>query len=756
MFKIILICLLVFRPQISLAQFLAPPASVKMDMERLKNEAFERCQHAFEAPIIPQIPLLDPPFDGRPESQGLVYQEELAVRSPALVDKNQFYFVARPRLALNKLPMDVYFDLDNSGFYQQKTWADANPDFTAAAIQPAILQNEIPAAGKVLTEIIVGHLSPTGDYPQLFDIRSSGYVRFAGFPPKVMGATLRLGAHHIFSQGASEDFPIIRKIFIATPNSKTASSFILLENQLFCAALKMDLQPGDGLENTNLIVDSHWYARSDFNWKSDTHTALVAFSSMFWKRTKLVGSTLESAAHDSDTFSVRPAKGNLQITPLALPQSGLAIQEMLTDSDQPKIWSLENVDRDPNHYVDFNSSLGKTNYNFRASYQIEILESNIKTGVSLYQLATDQEYADNIVAASTIRQDVPKAKNVAQSIHFKYKATAFYPGLEIPVPLIAQETELDECEFIRSQLLSLPDAGGTIEIPKGTFNCRSKILVNKSHVKIRGAGMAQTILRLQNQSPSPVLVIGADKIKQDTNGNWVTETHVTDVEVSDLTVDGNLENQDVTKECGNGICDGDIANIRNNAITIRGASYITLSHITTHSAISGGLVTEKYCDHLHVTDFTSYGNHFDGFAGYQTENSLFENVNLSRNHGAGISIDIQFNNNIFSGGVLDSNGDVGIFARNLKGNLFENLTISNSGNHGAFFAEAEHPNTCANDNEFRSVNFENSKGYGINIASVCTGNKLTGKTSFSKNSVGCYYVNPATVLAVGPEVVCQN
>ncbi len=177
--------------------------------------------------------------------------------------------------------------------------------------------------------------------------------------------------------------------------------------------------------------------------------------------------------------------------------------------------------------------------------------------------------------------------------------------------------------------------------------------------------------------------------------------------------------------------------------------------MTAHSAISGGLVTEKYCDHLHVIDFTSYGNHFDGFAEYQTENSLFENVNLSRNRGVGISIDIQFNNNTFKNGILASNRDVGIFARNLSGTVFENLTISRSGNHGAFFAEAESPGTCANNNEFRSVVVERSKGFGIDIASACVGNKITGNSVFEKNRDGCYFVNPATTMSVDPVTVCR-
>lgn len=314
----------------------------------------------------------------------------------------------------------------------------------------------------------------------------------------------------------------------------------------------------------------------------------------------------------------------------------------------------------------------------------------------------------------------------------------------------------DQCEFIRKAIGELPAEGGEISIPAGIFNCNDKIVLKKSHVKIYGAGRNQTTLRLADQSAAPVLVIGDDKVVKNETGDWVTLTRVSDIEVSDLTVDGNVVNQDVTQECGKGPCDGDVSNIRNNAITIRGASYVSLNRVTAHSSISGGLVTEKYCDHLKISDFTSYGNHFDGFAGYQTHDSLFLNMNLSRNRGAGISIDIDFNKNHFLGGLLASNGDVGIFARDTNDVVFENLTITKSGNHGAFLAASEHPDTCANNNEFRSVVIEGSKGNGIHISSPCVGNKVTGSSILTNNSLGCFYINSGTRMEVETSVNCKN
>jgi hypothetical protein len=320
---------------------------------------------------------------------------------------------------------------------------------------------------------------------------------------------------------------------------------------------------------------------------------------------------------------------------------------------------------------------------------------------------------------------------------------------------ISLTAKADDCEFIRAKLLIMPAAGGIIEIPEGTFNCDKMIVVKKSHVTLRGAGRTKTVLRLSDSSHVPVLVIGDEKVMQNSVGDWVTVTKVTDVEVSDLTVDGNLANQDPKNECAEGVCDGDVQNIRNNAITIRGSENVRLLRVTAHSAISGGLVTEKYCRNLVVKDFISYSNYFDGFAGYQTEDSLFENMNLSRNRGAGISIDIDFNKNHFLGGMLANNGDVGIFMRDSNDVIFEKLNIVHNGNHGVFLANnGVDPKTCANRNEFRSVLIENSRGQGIHIASPCVGNKLTEHSIIQKNEKGCYYVDGGATLTSDSTVRC--
>lgn len=396
----------------------------KMDPRRLREEAFARCQSPYEPPAIPRIPLLDPPADGAPGSVGMVYQEELAVRTRNLLDRDGFYFSPRPRAAVNTLPMEVFVDIEGTGVYRRRTWADANPDYSHPSIRPPISREQIPESGRVLTEVIIGHQSPRGDWPQLFDIRSSAYVRFAGYPPEVTGASMRLAAHRIFGRGApgapdaAEDFPIIRSIFLSVKDRSTANALILVESELFCGALDMDMAEGESAEIT---VDGHWYTRRDFDWAKDPHTGLIAYSSMLWKNERHTPWHDGDEAHDSDVLRVVFPGGLRQGHVIDVPERGLRVHEF----GFPLEWSLNNEDRDHRHYRDFEPALGATNYPWRASYRVRILESNVRLGLSLYEARPDGEYGDNLVAVSTIRQDIRKARHAGESVHVKYVTTAF-------------------------------------------------------------------------------------------------------------------------------------------------------------------------------------------------------------------------------------------------------------------------------------------------------------------------------------------
>ena len=404
----------------------------KMNIQLLKARAFEKCQVPFKMPVTVPVPVLDPPKDGAPESEGMVYQEELSVRTSNFLDEQGFYFSPRPRAAVNTLPMDVFVQHKKTDLFEKKTWEDANVDYSSPNIKPKISKGDIPEAGRVLTELIVGHKSPDGGYPQLFDLRSSAYFRFAGYPPQVTGASMRLGAHKIFgheadtSVGVKEDFPIVRSVYASINNSHIASALVIVENELFCGALSMQMTEGsNGTNDADVLVDSYWFLRENFDYKKDPNTALVLYSSMYWKTNDLLPNGKYVVAHDSDTIRVKSAAGVSSKYPIEPPAKGLRITDLSKDSETSE-WTLSNEDHNPAHFAKFESALGNTNYNFRASYKVQILESNVKTGVTIYEQATDAEYGDNLVAASTLRQNVKKSQSTNDFIHFKYRTTSFY------------------------------------------------------------------------------------------------------------------------------------------------------------------------------------------------------------------------------------------------------------------------------------------------------------------------------------------
>ncbi len=312
-----------------------------------------------------------------------------------------------------------------------------------------------------------------------------------------------------------------------------------------------------------------------------------------------------------------------------------------------------------------------------------------------------------------------------------------------------------DCDTLTADVNALPESGGTVLIPAGSFDCHRPVIINRSHVQIRGAGQGKTILRLADQVHAPLVVIGEPQIIIDALGNYVTAKRVSDIMVSDLTLDGNRLNHDEKKECGENICEGDPTGVRNNGITIRGASEVTIMNVTTHSMISGGMVTEKYCRNLKVKNFESYDNFFDGFAGYQTEDSVFSGMKLHNNLGAGISIDIDFSRNLIVDSELNDNRDVGIFARNLSGNRFLRVSIQRSGNHGVFMAEAEGKNSCARDNTFEDVNINGSKLAGFRLNNNCPGNKIIGTSNLCGNKSGGVSQETNGVLGLSAQVSCQ-
>jgi Right handed beta helix region len=250
-------------------------------------------------------------------------------------------------------------------------------------------------------------------------------------------------------------------------------------------------------------------------------------------------------------------------------------------------------------------------------------------------------------------------------------------GSTAPVARAATVATGRTCAEIQRAINALPRSGGEVRLRPTTYKCSASIVIDRDDVTLRGSGGA-TILRLADHANKPVLILG-----QTVAAPAVTRARI---HVADLSIDGNRAQQDF--ECSGGPCSATDF-LRNNGISLRRVEDVLIDHVTVRDARSGGLVTELGSRRVTVRDFTTFGNAFDGLAAYETEDSRFTGLYLHDNDGAGISLDIGFDDNIFDGGVLAGNKDVGIFMRDSVDNLFQGLQIRDSGSFGMFLAQVE-------------------------------------------------------------------
>jgi hypothetical protein len=265
------------------------------------------------------------------------------------------------------------------------------------------------------------------------------------------------------------------------------------------------------------------------------------------------------------------------------------------------------------------------------------------------------------------------------------------------------------CDKINEALKALPAAGGTVKLLAGRYDCANPVAIERDNVRLVGAGQDQTVLRLTDWTSKPVIVVGVMKAAPETVTFWPDEPStqwypihkVKNVVVQDVMVDGNRHNQyteylgkdffecyDQDNNVG-GKCDMDPENgpakfVRNNGFTIRGADNVTVRRVRADRALSGGLVTEKRCEHLLVDGFFSRDSVFDGFAGYETKESVFRNMRMEQEMFSGISIDLGFSGNVFDHVELLNNNDNGIFSVSVSHNTFRNLVSRGNKDKGVY------------------------------------------------------------------------
>ncbi|HEY3853447.1 MAG TPA: right-handed parallel beta-helix repeat-containing protein [Verrucomicrobiae bacterium] len=268
--------------------------------------------------------------------------------------------------------------------------------------------------------------------------------------------------------------------------------------------------------------------------------------------------------------------------------------------------------------------------------------------------------------------------------------------------------------------------GGEVDLGEGTYVVHQPIILQRDGQMLHGAGQ-KTVLYLADKANCPVVVLGSPVVR--------ASGPVTGLAVSDLLIDGNRKNQPV--EMWRAFPEGCLYN---NGIDVWNVDGANVAHVVCCRCRSGGLVSTARTRRLTVSDFTSFGNQFDGLACYSTEDSHFSNLNLHDNLGAGISLDLDFNHNIVDGAILSDN-DLGVFMRQSKNNTFAGMKINKSRHHGVFMAqtvEGNHPmpgSECVG-NSFEKLLVTNCGGraFLVNDA-TCVSNSIVS-SQFVANAQG--------------------
>lgn len=220
----------------------------------------------------------------------------------------------------------------------------------------------------------------------------------------------------------------------------------------------------------------------------------------------------------------------------------------------------------------------------------------------------------------------------------------------------------DDIDNIQQAIDSLPEKGGTVYIKAGEYVLSEGIHINRSDVTITGE--KGTLIKLGDRVNQPVFLLGSDE--------EIPEVGIGNVQIKNLEIDGNKSNQ--TSEV-----DPDRIWIRNNGMDVRMANKLWISEVEIYNARSGGIVISWNSEDIFIDKSSFHNNFFDGIALYASEDIQVTNFSCYENEAAGLSLDNQVENVIFSDGMVKDNLKPGIFARDSKDLSFNNLMIKNNG-----------------------------------------------------------------------------
>jgi hypothetical protein len=290
----------------------------------------------------------------------------------------------------------------------------------------------------------------------------------------------------------------------------------------------------------------------------------------------------------------------------------------------------------------------------------------------------------------------------------------------------------DEYPEIQDAIDDMPQEGGTVYVRAGLYVINRGVHIKRSNVTILGEMGA--LVRLGDGVNQPVFLIGSDA--------QTPSTYIENIKISNLEIDGNMANQDR---------ENDPARIwiRNNGIDVRMVNNLRIADVNIHDARSGGVVVSWGCRQIFISDSYFHNNFFDGIALYDSENINVINFMCFNNGSAGLSLDNELSDVLFDNGIIESNGDVGIFARNSEDIGFHDLMIADNQNHGCFLShETIGTGTGVTRLYFDGCSFLDNAGYGFWLASPASespNNAVTG-CLFSGNTTGAINLDAGALL----------
>ncbi len=167
---------------------------------------------------------------------------------------------------------------------------------------------------------------------------------------------------------------------------------------------------------------------------------------------------------------------------------------------------------------------------------------------------------------------------------------------------------------------------------------------------------------LNNGANCPMIIIGS----LEEEPTILTENIV----IENLILDGNKDSQDYE------IWFNHPNYIRNNGISIRFCKNVTIRNCVITNSRSGNIVIEKNCENIIIENCVLSNAFFDGLACYISKGCIIRNNTITGNNYAGISLDLQFNDNIIINNIIINN-DLGIFLRHCDNNSFSHNVMKN-------------------------------------------------------------------------------